>query len=261
MKVSRYYVLNRNHALILLIVLFLFSAAVVALAGSIPAAWAAITSNPQEKRVIRCTDRSQGVVSLTFDAYSSDENIRDICRILAQHDVKATFFVTGSWASKYPESLELLHKNGHKIMNSSDSFSGLASLSKAKIMEKINRCSDIIQAVTGERPDYFRAPDGEYNDKVFEALAELKMLPIGWDVDSLDDDGMDDEGIVKRVTSLAVSGSIIKMSVDGDETVDALPDIITGLKAKGYQFITIPEMIYTEKYRINIQGRQVYMGD
>ena len=257
MKVGRYYVLNKYHALLAVAAVFALAAAVVALAGSIPAALASLTATPREKRVIRCTDRPDNVVCLTFDAYGSDDNISQICDILSEHGVRATFFVTGAWASRFSDSAALLHESGHSIMNSADNVSGLALLPKAKIIEKINRCGDIIEAVTGERPAFFRPPDGEYSESLFNALSEFEMLPVGWDVDSYDDKGLDKEGIVKRVTSLVSPGSIVRFNVDGENTVKALPDVLAKLKEKGFRFFTIPEMVYTENYMIDSQGRQV----
>jgi peptidoglycan/xylan/chitin deacetylase (PgdA/CDA1 family) len=258
MKVGRYHVLNRYHALILITALFALAVFTVLLVGSIPTVLTQITANSQNNKIIRCTDRSQGVVCLTFNAYGSDQNINDLNRVLSKYNVKATFFVTGDWAERHTDSALLLHKDGHKIMNLSDNTSGLTMLSKNKMIEKINRCGDIIQAITGERPSFFRSPDEEYNQKLIETLTELDMQPIGWDVASYDEKGLDEEGIVRRVTSLVASGSIVKLNVDGDNIVEALPSIITKLQNKGFKFITIPEMVYAENYKINNQGRQIF---
>ena len=102
----------------------------------------------------------------------------------------------------------------------------------------------------------FSGSGREYSESL-NALSEFEMLPVGWDVDSYDDKGLDEEGIVKRVTSLVSPGSIVRFNVDGENTVKALPDVLVKLKEKGFRFFIVPEMVYTENYEIDSKGRQV----
>lgn len=260
MKAAVYQVLNRRHVLILLVVLFTLAVLLAVLIISVPSLITSVSAAP-DSMPICCTDRSERVVSLTFDTSGSNKNIRELAQILFRLGVKATFFITGDFADSFPESVQLLHNNGHEIMNMSDNISGLVSLQRGKAVKKINRCGDIIQAVTGNRPVLFRPPDGEYDQALLETVFELEMLPIKWDVDSHDKIGLDPQGIIKRVTSLAASGSIIRFNTDGDHTLEALPTVIETLRDRGYTFILVSDMVYTKDYAINRHGRQILMED
>ena len=85
----------------------------------------------------------------------------------------------------------------------------------------------------------------------------MKLYPIQWDVDSLDWKGLKAEEMATRVLSQVKSGSIVLMHNDGEHTVEALPLIIEGLKAKGYTIKTIGELIYREGYTVDHTGKQI----
>lgn len=69
---------------------------------------------------IYCVGREDNVVSLTFDAAWGNEDTQQLIDILAEHDIRATFFVVGEWVDKYPESVKALYDAGHEVMNHSN---------------------------------------------------------------------------------------------------------------------------------------------
>ncbi|MDD2362204.1 MAG: polysaccharide deacetylase family protein [Oscillospiraceae bacterium] len=257
MKRGVYRVINRRQAIILMALVFAVAFIAVALISSIPAVFTSVIKNPDMNKPICCTDRSDNVLSLTFDTSRGDEQIEPILRTLKQHSIKSTFFVTGEWAERCFSSIKKLADSGQEIMNASDKSVGMTSLFENDVIYHINAGSDKIQAITGKRPILFRPPDGEYDDNLLESLALLEIYPIGWDVDSLDIKGFDTDAIVKRVVSQAASGSIIRLNADGENTPDVLPDIIKQLKQKGYTFIPVSEIIHKDNYTINRFGRQI----
>ena len=99
--------------------------------------------------------------------------------------MKATFFVVGSWAEKYPESVKALHDAGHEVMTHSDDHAHFAQLTAEQITANLNAGCDKIEAVTGVRPTLFRCPYGEYNDTVIRTARDMDIQVIQWDVDSL----------------------------------------------------------------------------
>jgi len=256
-----YQVLSRRNAVILLVALFSLSVLLGLFITKIPSVLTSITESNSKRMPVCSTDRSDNVVCLTFDAAGSNQSVKELVRLLSRSGVKATFFVTGDFADRCLDSIELLYKNGHEIMNASDDSTAMISLKKEKSIKRINRCGDVIQAMTGKRPTLFRPPGGEYDASLLETVCELDMLPVKWDVDSYDSMGLDPEGIEKRVTSLAASGSILRFSIDGEHTLEALPTVIQKLKGKGYFFIPVSNMVYREDYVINHEGRQISMKD
>ncbi len=107
-----------------------------------------------------------------------------LIEILNKYNVKATFFMVGSWVEKYPESVKKFADNGHEIVNHSDTHPHINQLSEEKIKEEITKCDDKIEAITGKRPNLFRGPYGEYNNTVIKAADAVGHKVIQWDVDT-----------------------------------------------------------------------------
>ena len=205
---------------------------------------------------IYCVRKDYKVLSLTFDAAWGNEDTQQLIDILGKYNVKATFFVVGGWADKYPESVKALHDAGHEVMSHSDSHAHFNSLSTDEIIADLNACGDKIEAVTGVRPTLFRCPYGEYDDHVINAVRSLGLEPIQWDVDSLDWKELPAEEIAARVTGRARPGSIVLFHNAAIHTPEALPGIIEALLQEGYQFVPISQLIITGSYTIDHTGKQ-----
>ena len=132
---------------------------------------------------IYCVQRDQKMLSISFDAAWGNEDTQELIDILAQYNVKATFFVVGEWVDKYPKSVKALHDAGHEVMNHSNDHAHMTQLSKEEIVADVEACNDKIEAVTGVRPTLIRPPYGEYDDNVITAIRSMGMEPIQWDVD------------------------------------------------------------------------------
>lgn len=206
---------------------------------------------------IYSVQRDQKVVSLTFDAAWGNEDTQALIDILKKYNVRATFFVVGDWAERYPESVKALHDAGHEVMNHSDTHAHMTKLSRDQILADVEACNDTVEKVTGVRPTLFRPPYGEYDDKVIAAIRSLGMEPIQWDVDSLDWKELSAEEITRRVTSKVQPGSIILFHNAALHTPEALPGIIEKLIQEGYQIIPVSELIIHGNYTIDHTGRQI----
>lgn len=196
------------------------------------------------------------LVCLTFDAAWDDRDTEQLIAILQKYHVPATFFMVGSWVEKYPESVKKFAAAGHEIMNHSDTHPHVNGLSKEKISAEIKRCNDKIQNATGVRPILFRGPYGEYNNTVLEEAEAQGMLTVQWDVDSLDWKNLSPDEIVERVTKRVQPGSILLFHNGAKNTPEALPRVLEALQAEGYRFVKASELVYTENYTIDKDGRQ-----
>ncbi len=204
---------------------------------------------------------TEKVVSLTFDAAWDDADTDQLISILEKYQVKATFFMVGSWVEKYPESVKKFADHGHEIMNHSDTHPHINQLSEEKIKEEITRCADKIEAVTGKRPTLFRGPYGEYNNTVIRAATTLGHQTLQWDVDSLDWKDLDAQDIVTRVLKRVKPGSVVLFHNGAKNTPAALPQIIEKLQADGYKFLPATELLLPEPTTINHQGTQIPAGN
>jgi polysaccharide deacetylase family sporulation protein PdaB len=206
---------------------------------------------------IYCVKRDDKVVALSFDAAWGNEQTQQLIDILAEYNVKTTFFVVGDWVGKYPESIKALHDAGHEVMNHSDTHAHMAKLSKDAIRKEVKDCNDKIAAITGVVPKLFRAPFGEYNNQVIQTVREMGMYTIQWNIDSLDWKDLTPSQMLSRIIPKVVPGSIILFHNGGKYTPDVLPSILRTLVNDGYKIVKISEIIYYDNYIIDHTGMQI----
>ena len=191
-----------------------------------------------------------------------NEDTATLLDILDRQGVTATFFFTGGWIEKYPEDVKTILAKGHEVGNHSENHKQMSKLSKEQCKEEIQIAHDKVKELTGLDMTVFRPPFGDYNDTVIQAANELGYHVIQWDVDSLDwkDYGVD--SIIHTVTDHKHlgNGSIILMHNGAKYTKDALEQMIINLKEQGYEFVTVSELIYTENYQMDHEGRQYVEG-
>ncbi|MBO4406812.1 MAG: polysaccharide deacetylase family protein [Clostridia bacterium] len=198
-------------------------------------------------------------VALTFDAAWGNEDTGELIDILDRYGVKATFFVIGQWADKYPDSVRDLADAGHDVMNHSWDHPHFTKLSGPEMVKNADRASDRIFELTGVRPTLFRAPYGDYDAEVIRTMRAAGYVTIQWDVDSLDWKDLSAKEITDRVLSRVKSGSIVLFHNAAKHTPEALPGIIEALKSEGYEIVKVDDMIYKSGYVMDHEGRQTLL--
>lgn len=211
---------------------------------------------------IYCVQTEAPKVSLSFDAAWGNEDTNDLLSILAKHNVKTTFFMTGGWVESYPEDVKAISDAGHDLGNHSENHKQMSQLSAGECKDEIQKVHDKVKELTGKDMFLFRPPYGDYNDTLIEAANGLGYHVIQWDVDSLDWKDYGADAIVSKVVGHPHlgNGSIILMHNGATYTKDALEQVITGLTDKGYEIVPISELIYTENYEMDHEGRQFVNG-
>lgn len=227
---------------------------IAAVTNLIPASSQA--SAQSKKLPIYSVEKSEKVCALSFDAAWGNEDTQKLIDILNDHKVNATFFVVGQWVDKYPESVKALADNGNEVMNHSSTHPHMTKLSKTEMVEQITSCDEKIEQVTGQKPTLFRAPFGDYDNSVIEAVESINHYCIQWDVDSLDWKGYEADKITERVMSKVQPGSIILFHNAALHTPEALPGIIDQLQSQGYKIVPVSQLIYTDNYSIDVAGKQ-----
>lgn len=206
---------------------------------------------------IYCVEKDYKVLSISFDAAWGNEDTQQLIDILKTENIQATFFVVGAWVDKYPESVKALSDAGHEVMNHSATHPHMPDLSTEQMTEEVQSCNEKIKAITGVQPTLFRPPYGDYNNAVISTMRSIGMYSIQWDVDSLDWRNPAPSEITQRVVENAQNGSIILFHNAAVNTPAALPSVIAGLKAKGFSFLPVSKLIYTENYTMDHTGRQI----
>ena len=243
-----------------LIIFLLFAAAAVLIISAVGIrgmSVAGVFSNSRELPIYSVEVPGK-TASVTFDCAWGADDIPEILSTLKEAGIKATFFIVGQWAEKYPETVRSIAQEGHDIANHSYSHLRMGSVDNSRIVSEIKKCGDLLEELSGEKCELFRAPYGDYNNHVILEARKLGYFTIQWSVDSLDwKPGISKAEIVRRVKSKITPGSIILFHNDTPHTAKLLPDIISTLKDDGYNFLPVSEMILRENYKIDHEGKQV----
>ena len=200
--------------------------------------------------------REDKKISITFDCAWGTEHTDAILPALEKYGVRATFFMVQFWTEKYPEYVSKIDSSGHEIGTHSKTHPFMSKLSEGEIRAELESSSKAITQITGKDVEVFRAPYGDYNNRVISTAQSMGLYTIQWDVDSLDWKNLSANEIVSRVTSRVKSGSIILMHNNGLHTAEAVPVILQTLIERGYTFVPAGELIYRQNYTIDVNGRQ-----
>lgn len=181
-------------------------------------------------------------VAFACNVFWGEEFLPDMLNTLAVSDVKATFFIGGSWAKRNPEVLKSIAGHGHELGNHTYSHPHPNSLSIEKNKEQILKTEELVDQITGVKTALYAPPYGEYNDKVLLAAHELGYTTIMWSIDTIDWQRPAAEVIKSRVLKKIHNGAIILMHPT-EPTAKALPELIKEIKKQGYQITTVSDII------------------
>jgi peptidoglycan-N-acetylglucosamine deacetylase len=187
---------------------------------------------------------SQPYVALTFTDGPSSMLTPQVLKILADRNVKATFFVTGENALSHPDIVKQEIAAGHEVGSRSWSHSIFSDVSDTQLLSDLQRTDQAIKAATGNSPRFFSPFDTTFTDVQCDTVnKQFGYTVIFWSVDSL---AVKDKGaaaIANTIITQAKPGSIIMSSDINSSSIQALPVVIDTLVSKGYKFVTVPELI------------------
>jgi len=179
-------------------------------------------------------------VALTFDDGPSRKYTPKLLEGLRERGILATFFLTGKNIEGNEELVSRIQEEGHLIGNHTYNHVCLNQISKIRAKEEIEKTSNKIYEITGEYPDFIRPPFGEWRQDI---ELSVDMLPVFWDIDTLDWKSKSVSGVLEIVESQIHENAIILMH-DGYETsVEAAFKVVDLLKEKGYEFVTVDRLL------------------
>lgn len=196
---------------------------------------------------------STRVVALTFDCGANGDGVTSILATLRAERVPASFFLTGSFVSHFPDLARELAATG-PVGDHTMTHPHLAGLTDSQLVAEITTARSTILARTGREPrPFFRFPYGESNAHAIALVNGLGYLAVGWTVDSLGwkgtSGGRSVAATIERVVSARTPGEIVLMHVGSNPTdhstldADALPQIIAQLRSDGYEFVTLGALL------------------
>ena len=249
----RYLVIGKKR---LLLIAIIFCGFLAILFTSVTAT-SVITANSNNRKIpIYSVETDKKKVALTFNVAWDDKDVRKILDVLDNYGIKSTFFFVGEWVQKYPQSASLIYSKGHELASHSQTHADMTKLTHDKALFEITQSQEIISKISGQKPILFRAPSGSYDNKTIEICEETGVIPIQWDVDSIDWKNPTPQKMYDRVTKNIQTGSILLFHVGAKNTPDALPSIIEKIKDMGYEFSLVSDLIYKDNYYIDHAGRQ-----
>lgn len=197
--------------------------------------------------VITHGSRSVPQVALTFDACPAPGVDVGIIHTLTETQTPATFFLSGRWVQTHLSATVYLASIPYfEIGEHSWSHPHFNAISIRRMDDEISRTQSVLAKLTGRNATLFRFPYGTYSARTVQEIYRLGLTPIQWDVVSGDPVKSRTAPLIERhVLSQTQNGSIIIMHVNGRgwHTAEALPTIIAELHARGFQFVTVSDLL------------------
>jgi len=190
-------------------------------------------------------DPSLPLIALTFDAGADVGSTPQLLDVLRDRAVRATFFIAGAYADRYPGVVERMAAEGHELANHSYSHPDFRKLSEAQMRGEIRRGTASIETASGTRiARLWRPPFGSRNSQILRVVAEEGFRSVFWTFDSGDwIVGATADSIRNTDLSRAAPGAVVVHHVSPLATARAMPAIIDELRRRGYELVTVSEII------------------
>lgn len=182
-------------------------------------------------------------IAITFDDGPHPGYTAQILQILRRYNAKATFFVVGAQAEKYPDLVRAEVAGGHEVGNHTFDHFSLTKIPPSYVPIEIKACGEVLKKITGCAPHLFRPPGGEYNRAVAQAAEELGYTMVLWTGDPGDYASPGANVILRRTLHEIGPGGILLLHDGIAQTLQVLPQMLEYLRDNGYETVTIDEML------------------
>lgn len=190
-------------------------------------------------------------IALTYDDGPNDPHTLRLLETLAKHEARATFFLIGRFVEQRPDIVREIVQAGHAIGNHTFTHPHLLFLSDEETRSQLERTQLAIANAVGQMPSFFRPPFGMRRPGTFQIARALGLEPIMWSITGFDWKAPVAQKIAGRVNRLIRGGDVVLlhdgshlgMGGDRSQSVIATGTVLEDWKARGYDFITIPEML------------------
>ncbi|CAB1128779.1 NodB homology domain-containing protein [Candidatus Hydrogenisulfobacillus filiaventi] len=189
------------------------------------------------------------VMALSINVVWGTEYVPQLLAALKAAHAHATFMLGGRWAEQHADLARSLVQAGMEVGNHGWNHAHPSLQDPEALAADIRRSSAAIAAVTGAQPALYAPPYGELNPRILGAARANGLTLVMWTIDTIDwRPASDPATIVRRVLGRARPGAIVLMHPT-DRTVEALPAVLKGLAAKGYQVVTVSDLLRTGQPR------------
>jgi peptidoglycan/xylan/chitin deacetylase (PgdA/CDA1 family) len=198
---------------------------------------------PTAPEVINSGNHSRREVAITLDdGYNIDTRILGL---LETHGVKCTVFLVGNWARSHPDLVRRMEEDGFEICNHTLHHLWLTKLPDDQIRYEVIEGERAIFNITGKQLCYFRPPGGFLDARVTRVVSSLGYRIVMWSLDSADTRYPSVPASVRAANILnrVKPGYILLFHFGGYSTFDTLSIVLSTLKARGYHFVTLTELL------------------
>ncbi|WP_338819257.1 hypothetical protein MTCOM_06710 [Moorella thermoacetica] len=182
-------------------------------------------------------------VAITFDDGPSPGWTDRYLKVLAAMGTRATFFMVGSQAVAHPDLVKAVLAGNNEVASHSWRHANLGKVSREAAREDLNQAASALAAVTGQKVKYFRPPYGAMGPNLLAAAGDVGEKTVTWSVDPRDWSNPGPQAIIQRVMANVRDGSIILLHEAHPGTLVALPGLIKELRDRGYEIVTVSELI------------------
>ncbi len=203
---------------------------------------AEIATNLRYDKIMR-GDPAIKEIAITFDDGPHPAYTPRILDILRRYNAKATFFLVGMLAEKYPDLVRAEWQAGHAIGNHTYHHVNLTKIPGGYVASEIEACGDVLGDILGKKPHLFRPPGGDYNSAVAQVAAAMRYRMVLWTDDPGDYASPGQRVIYNRVIDDASPGGIVLIHDGIEQTIAVLPKIITTLRLQGYKLVTVDQLM------------------
>lgn len=168
-----------------------------------------------------------------------EEMIPEMLKIFDENNIKITFFVSGRWAENNPDLLKQMYQAGHEIQSHGYSHKLCSQISVDEAKEEILKTEKVILDVLGIKTNVFAPPSGDYDETTVDLCRSLGYKMALWNADTIDwRAGSTKDVIISRIMKKNLNGAIVLMHPK-EETVKALPELITKIKEKKIDIVPL----------------------
>ncbi|MBP2652077.1 MAG: polysaccharide deacetylase [Firmicutes bacterium] len=196
------------------------------------------------EQVIKKVPTTHKVIALTFDDGPHPKITPTLLAVLKEKEVKATFFVLGMNAEKFPLALKSIVDAGEEVANHGYSHRYSQQINDVDFLQEVISAEEVISKIA-PKPSLYRPPGGGYSDRRVMDLKQRGYTTVLWTVDTRDWEGRSSQEIIDTVVKNVKPGDIVLMH-EGDfakATPAAVGTIIDKLRDKGYSFVTVSELL------------------
>ena len=187
---------------------------------------------------------SEPLIAMTFDDGPHPSHTPRLLDILAQRNVKATFFVVGSRVQSHPHIIARMVREGHEVANHTWNHPDLTKISDAMTRSELQRTAHAIHSACGLYPRTYRPPYGAITERHRRWIhGEFGYPTVTWNVDPKDWQRPGPSVVASRLVAGARNGAILLAHDIHGGTVSAIPSALDQLLSRGFRFVTVTQLI------------------